>query len=869
MATVELQDNDLAQIAAFINDAEVDVELLSSTEGISELYSCTIEFTLRTADVRLAMKDVIGTAACVGIRSRVSNSSVWEERYIHGVISRLRYMGELLDPNSTSTKSRYSATIVPPLWFLTQNRKCRIFQGDSIPDILSTVLGEYSISYSFGDAEGAALRGVYPPLEYCVQYNESDYDFVARLMEQCGISYFFKHTKSEATLYLSDSTTPYYFYHDDDNAQSTLTFGNLSTGTTGDHIGAWSHDCEFRPQSYAHGDFNYENANADMRSLARASTLNFPGHHYDHEVYEYPGVFTDSGGTGSSSEDLKYGENLANRRIEEQEGLHEVIEGNGRSIVFAPGAKFNLTGHPVAEENANWVVRRIHYTSAPDDGHTLPSGTAVFASFECLPADTIFRPPRQTPRPIVRGPQTAIVTNAAGAIENSADSGSKADVNTDAKGRVQIRFHWDVTDDADSSCWVRVSQDWAGNGYGSLMIPHVGHEVVVSFLEGNPDRPLITGRVYNSQNQPPGYSNDNGVATNPNRAIVAQDEVGNKIILDADEKRVDIQNASDKMELTVGTSATATAGLNFEVTLGLGASINLGAAVTAELAASYGLQFGWSTSVFAGGTWSASFGADFTYAKGRYVNAGDSLGQISFTEGADFISKERASLVGGSTVNNSLVKADSDALTLSYGPVHASMAADYSMGWAMFGLGVAGSIGAAAAGATAFLGATAADKGEFDGHAAGALATGTASAVASIAAYALLRKYATECTAIQQPVHAVPVAQMQLNAQGAVLSSSAMVIHQAGTTMHNIATESFAVVSPEATVSGNLSVVGQFSSTNIRDLGDPAAAAAALAECQAQIAAWQADAAADAAAEEGARAADQVAAAAQEEGAGA
>lgn len=866
MATVALPENSLAQIAAFVHDADVDVVHLTHSEGLSELYECQIEFTLGTADTRLPMKAVIGAPACVGIRSRSASTEVWETRYVHGVVSRLRYLGELQDPASTTYKSRYSATIVPKLWFLSQNRKCRIFQGKAVPVILASVLGEYSISITHGDADGASLRGQYPPLEYCVQYNESDFEFISRLMEHCGISYFFKHDASAVKLYITDSVEPYFFCRSNDKALSSMGFGTASTGTSVPHIRSWNRDCEFRPGSFAHGDFNYDKADANLRSLKRDSTLIFGTEANGQSIYEYPGDFAESGGSGSASENLKYGENLADVRIDGLESLQDIVRGTSHSVAIASGAKFQLTGHPVDGENGIYTVKSVRYSSTGEDGATLPADAAVFVSFECFPAATRFLPPRRSHRPFIPGPQTAIVTNAKGSLKNTAGPGQKANVNTDKSGRVRVRFHWDVATAADSSCWVRVSQAWAGSGYGSLMIPHVGNEVVVSFLEGNPDRPLITGRVYNSLNKPPVDDQATGVAANPNRTIVAQDEVGNKIILDADEKRVDIKNAQDKFELTVGTKAEATAGLNFSVTLGCGVGINLGAAVTAELAASYGLHFGWSTSVFMGGTWSASVGASFTYAWGRYVNAGDSLGQISFKDPADFISKSSASLIGGSTVNNSVVRVNSNDLVLSYGPVDPTMVADYSMGKAMLLTSFMGSIGAASAGATAFLGATAADKGKFDGHAVGAVVSGTASVAASLTACLLLKGYARSLTAMQQPVHAAPLSRIKLSASGVTATSMGLMINHAQTSIKNYANTTYEVISPMASFSGAVDVAGPLSSPNIRDLGDPSAVAAAVAQVQSMAAAAQAEAAADAAADQATRAAAEIAASTQDEG---
>ncbi|MEQ9406784.1 MAG: type VI secretion system tip protein TssI/VgrG [Fuerstiella sp.] len=880
MATVTFADNQQAQIEASVNDSQAAVTMLEYTEGLSELYSATFEFTHKVANTPLVLHDIIGTDCCVGIRSKVSNSTDWETRRIHGIIKRLSYLGEVDDPsgNTGDTLSRYRVWLAPKMWFLTQTTNCRIFQQQTVSQIVTNVLGEYGITVNVEQ-----LTDGTPAQDFRVQYNETDFDFISRLMEESGFFYYFKHGDESVELFLSNQLSGYYIpgeapaeAEEGDQAPipPVLRFGNATTGSVAQHIRSWTHDCEFRPESFGHGDYNYRNAGTDLSLQSRPSTLTYPGKPTDTtaSLYEYPGGFSATGGDGDAVADLTQGLNRAEVRIEEQEASHEVIEGAGSTISMSPAGKFTLAGHGLTAENSTYVVRTVRLATKKSDGTQPAAGTAVFSFFTCLPDAVAYRPPRRTPKPVVRGPQTAIVTHSTGNTDNNdeLDGDTAATVNTDSQGRVRVRFHWDRTGtDSDSyatsSCKVRVSQSWAGKGYGSLLLPHVGHEVVVSFLDGDPDRPLITGRVYNSDNSPPAADGE-VVSNNPNRAVVAQDEVGNVIILDADEKRVDIQNAEDKFELTVGTSVTATAGMDIGITLGCGIGINLGAAVNAELAASYSLAFGWSTSVFFGGTWNASIGADFTYAKGRYVNAGDSLGQIAFNEAADFVSKASVSLAGGSGANNSVVHASSDYLYLSYGVTDPSFEADYSMPWGLFLTALLGSAGAAAAGATAFLGATASDKGEFDGHAGGAVATGIGSVAASAAAAILLQRYASAWTTLNPSVHATPESTVILDADGVHALANVDVSLYAGANIMNYATAEFTVNSPVTNVSGDMTVAGRFEAPNILDMGNPAAAAATLQQVQAGVAAARAAAAAAAAQQAAARVAAEAAAAAQDGG---
>jgi type VI secretion system secreted protein VgrG len=797
-----------AQVEATLGNIGVVVSQFRCSEKLSQLFRAQIEF--QSAE-DFSVNDLVSQTASIIVHSQVSNSDPVRVRRFFGTIRRFSYLGELDAPGRPDGRvSRYRAEIVPWVWYLTQRTNSRIFQNKTVPEILEVIFAEY------GGQCQQRFRSEYPSLDYCVQYRESDFAFVSRLMEENGIYYYFNHLESATELVIADNLGGYF-----ECAEPALRFGNMGTGSTGDHVQHWEHDYDFRPGSYVHDDFNFEHP-ADSLLSSQASILKLSKSN-GVSLYDYPGRF------GSTTE----GRTLAQLRIEEQEASQELIYVKSVTPVAAPGAKFSLLKHPNPRQSqGEFCITAVeHEFSGGGDGVRSADLTLYRNKFTCIPATRTFRPERMTPMPFVRGLQSAIVTGAEGDL-----------VYTDSYGRVKVQFRWDREGEKNenSSCWIRVSQGWAGGEYGNSYLPHVGQEVLVSFLEGDPDRPVITGRVYNADNMPPETLPDNKL-----RAIVAKDQVGNIIALDADAKRVDIQNAEDKFELTVGESVTAAAGMDVGITLGCGVGINLGASTSAGLAAAFDVSLGFASSVFLGGAYDASFGGSFSYAKGNFVNAGDSVGQIAFKQAAEFVSHESVALAGGSGANNSVVLASSDSLIVSYGMTDPKFAGcpALALGLGVFGAAILGTIGIAASGAAAFLAGKAKEKGDFDDYAKGAVGCGVASLVSTGIAGFLLTKFAKTWSQVKQPVHGgslPPTAQLILDANGAKLQGKKETALIAGLGGGNgivkVVANDFNVDAAKMTTAGDLDVKGVFSSANIRDIGQPAAAAAAKAKAAAEIA---------------------------------
>ena len=379
-------------------------------------------------------------------------------------------------PSVGSSYASYFLTLRPWFWLLTQVHNSRIFQNETIPDIVKDVLREHGYS-DFEDK----LFETYLQREMVVQYNESDFNFVSRLLEEEGIYYFFRHEESKHILVFADSQSS----HEPEADTKELPF--YPPDQHREHlqqvVNSWAPTQRQRPDTFATRAYDFKHPKADLngkrvKSSDSAITAQ--------EVYEYP----------SPHLVKDQGDEYARKRLEELQANLRTISGGSNAPNLQVGRTFKLTDHPTESENAEYLVLGGNFTLREPE---LESGGAnegpiYQVDFEALPHTMPFRPPRLTPKPYMRGPQTARVVT----------SGSE-DLTTDEFGRIKIKFHWDRfgKDDQTASAWVRVAQMWAGAGWGGQFIPRVNMEVVVIFLEGDPDHPLVTGCVYNGDNAPP------------------------------------------------------------------------------------------------------------------------------------------------------------------------------------------------------------------------------------------------------------------------------------------------------------------------------------------------------------------------------
>ena len=397
-----------------------------------------------------------------------------ERRPLHGHISRLT-RGFVQRGEATE----WRAEVVPALWFLSRTSDCRIFQQKTVPDIVKEVLGLHGVQRF-----QLKLTGSYEPLDYCVQYRESALDFISRLMEQNGIFFWHEHTASSHTLVIAD----------DNGSTFAAPFTEALPLTGREDTGAIRRlDEEFAVRSgkWTLRDFNFETPSNDLE-VEEPTQINVE-QMKSRERYDYPGLYPDSG----SGPQKSLGKMVARLEIEREEAFHQRRHGESSVAGFDAGMRVKIDIDEDSEVLITEVRHRAedysHWTTQAW-GRREPVEPRYDNEFVCIPKRVKFRPERVTPKPFVHGPQTAIVTGPSG-----------EEIHTDKHGRVKVQFHWDRLGGKDdkSSCWVRVSQGWAGQGWGQIHIPRIGHEVIVDFLEGDPDRPIITGRVYNAENPVP------------------------------------------------------------------------------------------------------------------------------------------------------------------------------------------------------------------------------------------------------------------------------------------------------------------------------------------------------------------------------
>jgi type VI secretion system secreted protein VgrG len=448
---------------------------LSGHEGISRLFSFSVD--LLSENHNVAYKDIVGKQVTLSVHLPGS-----DQRYWNGFVNRFATVG------GDNRFTYYRAEIVPWVWFLTRTADCQIFQQKTIPEIIKKVFQDHGFQ-DFQDRTQAS----YPQREYVVQYRETAFNFVSRLMEECGIFYFFEHDDSSHKLIFADKPQ----VHKNCPIQYKVRF-NYTPGSTmlkEDIVQSWGAEQELRPGKYALTDYNFQTPKTSL--MANVQTVAEIGGNTKYEIYDYPGIHT------KKSE----GDNVAKVRMEEEEAVHYLITGTSNCRTFASGYKIHLDEHPRRDQNGDYLLTEVSHSASIGDSYSGSGGESqdTYSNhFTCIPASVPYRPQRLTPRPFVQGPQTAVVVGKSG-----------EEIYPDKYGRVKVQFFWDRLGkkDENSSCWVRVSQPWAGKNWGAINIPRIGQEVIVEFLEGDPDRPIITGRVYNDDQMPPYTLPDNMTRT--------------------------------------------------------------------------------------------------------------------------------------------------------------------------------------------------------------------------------------------------------------------------------------------------------------------------------------------------------------------
>ncbi len=507
-----------------------DVLVLTAFRGREEISRpFCYQLDLLSDNASIAAKQVVGKDVTVSIRLADGSS-----RYFHGFVSRF------VAGNEADGRRDYRAEVVPWLWFLTRTSDCRIFQKKTAVQIIEKIFDDLG----FSDYETSEIKGSHATREYCVQYRETDFDFVSRLMEQEGIFYYFRHEDGKHTLVLADQKGAY-----KDCPENEVDYpDDVGTQAVADHISSWEHRWEFTPGKWAQTDYNFEDHPA--RSEPKPADLMMTGEQttvqleniQKYEVYDYPGSYAEKGA----------GQDLTKIRMEEEETAHDAVVASSTCRTFTPGGKFKIASHrSKSEEGKTFAITAIDHVATEPSGYETgdPIAEDYSNKFTCIPDSVTFRPRRQTPKPVIRGSQTAVVVGPAG-----------EEIWPDKHGRVKVQFFWDREGkrDENSSCWIRCMQTIAGKGWGAMFIPRIGQEVIVSYLEGDPDRPLITGLVYNADQTPPyklpdektkstikTRSTKDGTDDNYNE-IRFEDKKGSEQLLIHAEKNQDIEVENDE-----------------------------------------------------------------------------------------------------------------------------------------------------------------------------------------------------------------------------------------------------------------------------------------------------------------------------------
>ena len=498
-----------------ISGIKLGVAEFTAREEISS--PCEVNLSLVSED-EINFDDVIGKEALLTLLGDDA------DRYFHGVINKFIQTG------SRERFNLYQARMVPSLWMLSLEQDCRIFQKKSVTDIVKQVLQDAGIT---SDRFDFRLQGQYDPKEYCVQYRETDLNFISRLLEEEGIFYFFEHAKDKHLLVFGDSPVTYQPI----SGEPMVVF-NPGHGMVPEKeaVIRFILSRQIRSGKFTYKDFNFEKPSLDLTADKLADENKNLG------IYDYPGEYLD--------EDR--GKKLAQIRLQEAVMFKDKAEGQSGCPRFIPGFTFTLTKHDRKDFNQEYLLVGVTHTGSQPQVLEEQADMGAFRyenQFFGIPSSVTFRPERDSPKPVVKGVQTAIVTGP-----------DKEEIYTDKYGRIKVQFHWDRNGERNehSSCWIRVASSLAGGNYGCIFTPRVGHEVVIDFLEGDPDRPIVTGSVYNARTMPPYTLPDektkSTIKTNSSTGgegfneIRFEDAKGKEEIFIHGEKNLDMRVKNDRRE---------------------------------------------------------------------------------------------------------------------------------------------------------------------------------------------------------------------------------------------------------------------------------------------------------------------------------
>jgi type VI secretion system secreted protein VgrG len=580
-----------ALFALEVSGISLRVVDFSAREEISAPFDVKLILASKT---EVAFDDVIGEPAMLTI----FGDGV--DRYIHGMITQFMQVG---------TRGRfrlYRAQLQPPLSLLALKQNSRIFQNMSTADIVKQVLKEAGIS---SDRLDFRTQGQYQPREFCVQYCEPDLNFISRLLEEDGVFYFFEHEDDQHTLVFGDSPVCYQPIEGGGSVMLNVSDGRKPTE---EYVTSFDRSRQIRSGRVTLKDYNFERPSLDLTAPAKGSSFE------ELEIYDYLDTYQEEG----------VGKKLAQVRLEAARVFQETSKGQSGCSRLVPGFTFKLS-HPGGDadipeadfDQEYLLVKVLHAGSSPqvlEEFSGAEKGQDYTNQFVCIPSSVNYRPQRTFNKPTIVGIQTAIVVGPPG-----------EEIHTDKHGRIKIQFHWDREGKSNekSSCWVRVSQAWTGAGWGALHIPRIGQEVVVSFLDGDPDRPLVTGQVYHGTNTPPytlpddktksTIKSNSSIGGGGSNEFRFEDKKGSEEIFLHGQKdwNTVIQNNQSSsigvdQSTTVGTNKTIEVGSNHTEKIGAGMSLTVGASKTEVVSVNSAESVGADKELSVGGAYRVLVGKD-------------------------------------------------------------------------------------------------------------------------------------------------------------------------------------------------------------------------------------------------------------------
>ncbi|WP_431261982.1 type VI secretion system Vgr family protein [Roseateles chitinivorans] len=586
-----------------LDDDVLRVHACASREALSDLGETTLTLLSERKDIRAS--ELLGKSATLTMALRDD-----APRHLAGYVTRFAQTG------FEGKHTVYQMTMRPWLWLLTRTADCRIFQEMTVPDIVKAVFDDHPVArHEF------KLMRAYRPWTYCVQYRETDFNFVARLLENEGIYWYFTHDESGHTLVLTDAASA----HDCAPDCETLPFygGTNNAPPELEYVDNWVTQESLKPGKVVITDYDFERPSTSLETtLDRTRDYDLS----DGEVFDYPGGYV------QGSDGAQYVED----RLDEIQTAFARFDGDTNAQGVRTGHLLSLSRHPRDDQNAKYLVTGTVTQMRQASTESASGESELRCRFNAIPADQQFRPERRTPKPMAPGPQTAIVTGPSG-----------EEIFTDKYGRIKVQFHWDRRGQRNetSSCWIRVSQPWAGKGWGGVSIPRIGQEVVVDFVEGDPDQPLITGRVYNAEQMPPyglpaaavisgmkskthkgaGYNEMSMDDTAGKEMITIHGQFDMATTIEHDQTSTIHNNRTDTVDVddseTVGNNQTQTVGVNQTISVGADRSKSIGANETVTVGANRTESVGSNETITIGAHRTETVGAGETVT----INAGQTV----------------------------------------------------------------------------------------------------------------------------------------------------------------------------------------------------------------------------------------------------